>query len=145
MPAPDVSPELEQLLTEARDLTLKGETVLLLFEDMTDINEHFQAALDWFKENGNKMRRRFGQGAFMETGMVYFVGADTHLVRTRGVSKEFDCRPFAHELIRKTGLEARLRAAQQQSMCANFPDQPCLNKCHEGCARAKMSDVPVTA
>ncbi len=74
---PEFSDELEDRLSEAHDLLSKGAVILFLFEDMADVNEHFQAALDWFKNRGNRMRRRYQQGAYMQSGMVYFVGADT--------------------------------------------------------------------
>jgi len=113
------TPELESKLEQALEVIEREETVLLLFTDMIDINEHFQAALDWFKGRGNKMTRRWGQGAKMERGWVYFAGADTHCkilpdgteepIVTRGVTLELDLRPEAHELVRQVGLEARLR------------------------------------
>lgn len=95
-------------MKEALDLTLQNKTVVLIFDDMIEIAERFQAVLDWFKDNGNRLSRRFGSGAFMTQGMIYFVGADTHRP-TRGAAKEFDLRPWASELVRKSGLEARLR------------------------------------
>ncbi len=121
------TPELELVLDEALGLTKQGKTVLFMFEDMVEVNERFQAILDWFKEHGNKMRRRYGQGAFLESGMAYFVGADTHLkdgenietvIDTRGVSKEYDMREFAPLIVRQTGLEAKLRASHAAKMKA---------------------------
>jgi uncharacterized protein YaaQ len=106
------SPELKALLDEALGLLNEGNTILLMFEDMYIVNEHFQATLDYFKKNGNRMTRRFGNGAFMQKGGVaYFVGADTHKDAgpTRGVAKEFDLTPFKEELVREKGLESRLR------------------------------------
>lgn len=74
----DYSESLTQKLDEALTLLNKGETVVFLFDDMADVNEHFQATLDYFKDRGNKMRRRYGNGAFMKSGVAYFVGADTY-------------------------------------------------------------------
>lgn len=103
------SASLEAKLLEASGVLDREGVVLFLFEDMVEISDHFQATLDWFKARGNRMTQRFAQGVYMTKGMVYFVGADTHVVPTRGVDIEIDLRPEAHELIRKTGLEARLR------------------------------------
>jgi hypothetical protein len=147
----DFSPELTSVLEDAFSRTDEGLTVLMLFEDMVEVNDRFQAVLDWFKARGNKMRRRYGQGAFLERGMIYFVGADTHIeerddgeevwIHTRGVDKEFDMRRFAPELVRQVGLEAKLRkkAEAKAAACLNFPDQPCLMQCQEGCARARQA------
>lgn len=111
--------DLDSILQEALVETQRGRTVLMMFDDMYSVNDHFQAVLEWFKEHGNRMRRRYGQGAYLQQGMIYFVGADTHVkvlpdgteepIQTRGVAREFDLRPFTTGLVRKTGLEARLR------------------------------------
>lgn len=105
------SPELEERLNQALEVLNRddGGVVLLLFEDMVEIADHFQATLDWFKAHGNKMSQRLAQCAYMQKGIIYFVGADTHTVQTRGVDVEIDLQPYAHELVRQTGLEARLR------------------------------------
>lgn len=107
--------DLEGALNLALRTTRTGATVLLLFDDMMDVNEHFQAVLDWFKDNGNKMDRRWGTGCKMQSGWIYFAGADTHCdsngnsIPTRGVALEVDLRPWSAQLIRQTGFEARLR------------------------------------
>lgn len=125
--------ELETQLDEAFQLTMEGKTVLFMFEDMYEVNERFQALLDWFKEKGNKMRRRFGQGAYMQHGMVYFVGADTHtrfkngeevVIPTRGVTKEYDLRQYAPFIVRQTGLNAKLRERMKAAgQCCGIKDQ----------------------
>lgn len=116
---PEYSPELTQRLDLALEHLAKGETVLLLFEDMYAVNEHFQATLDYFKSKGNPLGKkegrtpsRYGNAAFLESGVVYFVGKDTHDTAgpTRGVSIEIDLIEWQHELVRQKGLEARLRA-----------------------------------
>ncbi len=54
----DFTPELRDILMGLLKQIDQEESVLLLFEDMIEINEHFQATLDWFKEHGNGMKRR---------------------------------------------------------------------------------------
>jgi len=108
------SPELDSALEQMYEVLQADKTVVLIMEDMVDINDHFQAVLDWLKdEKGLKMKRRHGACCFMQTGVLYFVGADVHRVPTRGVEKELDIRAYTSELIRTSGLEARLRAKQE--------------------------------
>ncbi len=108
----DFTPDLESDLEKALEVLNKDETVVIIMEDMISINEHFQACLDWFKAKGNKMRRRFGPGCFLQRGVVYFVGADTYR-RTRGVALTLDFQAYEPQLIRTTGLEAKLRAKEE--------------------------------
>lgn len=105
----DFDEPLRILLDQAFEIVDRNDTALLLLEDMYDINEHFQAVLDWFKEHGNRMVHRWGQGCKMTSGWLYFCGADTHLVPTRGVGTEIDLREVSNQLVRRVGLEARLR------------------------------------
>lgn len=105
------SPELTAKLEQALDVVKKGLTVLILFEDMIEVNEHFQAVLEWCKQRGVRSNHRYQQGCYFPNGgMIYFVGADTH-VTTRGVALELDLRDEAEELVRSEGLDARLRKA----------------------------------
>jgi hypothetical protein len=111
----EYSKSLEDKLALAWDAlaqTDSNPTVLMLFEDMFDINEHFQAVLDWFKERGIPLttRGRWQQGCRLTRGWLYFCPAQTHVVPTKGVAAEIDLRDEAEELVRKTGLDARLRA-----------------------------------
>jgi hypothetical protein len=104
------SDELEDELAKCYDVLDQGQTVLILFEDMFEVNDRFQAVLDWFRDRGNKSKHRWQQGCLMESGWLYFCPADVHIVPTRGVALECDLRAHAEELVRKRGLEARLRA-----------------------------------